>query len=527
MATKQPMVSGKIKEMATFSRLVEYVLRQGRHRDLGPPALAGTQHLSSDLNYKHLAYEMMTTAKHARALQAAAGAKKQHIKTTKTPCRHEFFSYPTGYVPTPEECRQDVMSYLKALGLEEHEVVFAAHADTDNFHVHMAINQVNPVTGKKYDNTNDALKADAWCKAWMQSHGYTYEQDEHEKSAKSRGEYEERKRLKKEVFAAIKNKLHDAMALQQSAELSKLAKNIVEQIKKDAWKATAGEADDVKRRISLEDKFFMQPTKVKHEGYWTTETVTKVGKNGRIYARNRQKWNKARTEWVYPTFWQRRAWLRDNRDRFAAAGLKPPTFWQSAWRGSFNAALKALHEVETKQVLARHKEAAKAYRQIIIDDRLAHLKQRNSLARKSISADDVLLAASVLGPKVDEIVAKAEAEKKAKADGAEKRKRSAISDFEKKALAPILAEVTARAAEAVKAVSEQPASVGAAPKAAQPRKAVDAESALMHQKPARSIRVERKPDVEDILGATVSKPKKSTPRKDTRRNKPNNPSPNQ
>jgi hypothetical protein len=67
---------------------------------------------------------------------------------SKRPVIHYMMSWQTGEQPTPAQVDQAVKIFMKEAGLDspEHQVIYALHADTDNFHLHMAVNRVNPET---------------------------------------------------------------------------------------------------------------------------------------------------------------------------------------------------------------------------------------------------------------------------------------------------------------------------------------------------------------------------------------------
>ena len=48
----------------------------------------------------------------------------------------------------PEQVEELLDVFLEQLGLEKHQVVAALHQDTDNIHLHIAINKVSPESYK-------------------------------------------------------------------------------------------------------------------------------------------------------------------------------------------------------------------------------------------------------------------------------------------------------------------------------------------------------------------------------------------
>lgn len=61
---------------------------------------------------------------------------------SKDPIAHLVFSWQYGECPTREQVEEAVDIILKTYGLEGHQVIWGLHADTDNYHIHLAINRV-------------------------------------------------------------------------------------------------------------------------------------------------------------------------------------------------------------------------------------------------------------------------------------------------------------------------------------------------------------------------------------------------
>ena len=65
---------------------------------------------------------------------------------SKDPIDHYVLSWQEGETPTIAQAREAVEMTMKHLGLEGHQVVWGLHEDTDNVHLHIAINRVHPET---------------------------------------------------------------------------------------------------------------------------------------------------------------------------------------------------------------------------------------------------------------------------------------------------------------------------------------------------------------------------------------------
>ena len=64
------------------------------------------------------------------------------------PITHWIFSWREGEQPTREQVEEVVDMFLEKMGLAEHQTVYGLHYDTDNYHLHIAVNRMNPESGK-------------------------------------------------------------------------------------------------------------------------------------------------------------------------------------------------------------------------------------------------------------------------------------------------------------------------------------------------------------------------------------------
>lgn len=87
------------------------------------------------------------TTSHA-ARKAEMLALAQTSAHSKDPINHYVLSWPAGEQPTPAQVEKAVDIFLDELGLTGHQVFYGLHADTDNPHLHLMINRVQPVTRK-------------------------------------------------------------------------------------------------------------------------------------------------------------------------------------------------------------------------------------------------------------------------------------------------------------------------------------------------------------------------------------------
>lgn len=64
------------------------------------------------------------------------------------PVQHWMFSWQESEQPGREQVEELVDMFLEKMGLAGHQTVYGVHYDTDNYHLHIAVNRMNPETGK-------------------------------------------------------------------------------------------------------------------------------------------------------------------------------------------------------------------------------------------------------------------------------------------------------------------------------------------------------------------------------------------
>lgn len=101
----------------------------------------------------------------------AVQARNTRSKADKT--YHLVFSFPAGEQPTAEQLVDIEDALCSAIGLGEHQRISAVHHDTENLHVHVAINKVHPRTYRNVEPYFDMPKLQEACIAAEIKHGLT------------------------------------------------------------------------------------------------------------------------------------------------------------------------------------------------------------------------------------------------------------------------------------------------------------------------------------------------------------------
>jgi hypothetical protein len=79
-------------------------------------------------------------------LEMMALASENPLSTN--PINHYILSWRENERPTPAQIEESVDILLEEMEMSEHQVIYAAHQDTDNIHVHIVINRIHPDTIK-------------------------------------------------------------------------------------------------------------------------------------------------------------------------------------------------------------------------------------------------------------------------------------------------------------------------------------------------------------------------------------------
>ncbi|EGU0150155.1 relaxase/mobilization nuclease domain-containing protein [Vibrio parahaemolyticus] len=84
---------------------------------------------------------------------------------------HLIFSFPVGEEPTPEQLEDIEQELCESIGYGEHQRISVVHTDTDNLHVHVAINKIHPISHNIVELKKDYYRLDEACKALELKHG--------------------------------------------------------------------------------------------------------------------------------------------------------------------------------------------------------------------------------------------------------------------------------------------------------------------------------------------------------------------
>ena len=75
-------------------------------------------------------------------------ALSQEAVRSKDTINHYVLSWREGEQPSLEQVEEAVSIFMEELGVKDHQAIYGLHADTDNIHLHIALNRVHPETLK-------------------------------------------------------------------------------------------------------------------------------------------------------------------------------------------------------------------------------------------------------------------------------------------------------------------------------------------------------------------------------------------
>jgi Relaxase/Mobilisation nuclease domain/Large polyvalent protein-associated domain 7 len=74
---------------------------------------------------------------------------------SRDPINHYVLSWKEGEEPSPKQVERAVDIFLEELKMEKHQAIYALHADTKHYHLHLVVNRVDPDTEKVNANRHD------------------------------------------------------------------------------------------------------------------------------------------------------------------------------------------------------------------------------------------------------------------------------------------------------------------------------------------------------------------------------------
>ena len=153
----------KTPEKSRFGKLVAYLLDpQGKKTRVGEVAI--TNCVSTDTTW---------------ASREIAATQRLNARAKSDRTYHLLVSLRAGENPDAQTLRVIEERFCKELGYAEHQRVSVVHHDTDNVHIHVAINKIHPTTLTLHDPIRDYKKRSKLCA--ILEHELGLAQDNHQR----------------------------------------------------------------------------------------------------------------------------------------------------------------------------------------------------------------------------------------------------------------------------------------------------------------------------------------------------------
>ena len=117
------------KNTGSFKGLSNYITRQADDKESVPYKITNTNFYS-----------------YSSAIKEIEATQKRNTRSKKSKTYHMVVSFPKGERPGDEILSEIEEKLCTNIGLKDHQRISAAHNDTDNYHFHVAINKIHPVS---------------------------------------------------------------------------------------------------------------------------------------------------------------------------------------------------------------------------------------------------------------------------------------------------------------------------------------------------------------------------------------------
>ena len=109
------------------------------------------------------------------AAKAILSTQERNTRSKSDKSYHLVVSFPEGERPTREQVEDIEDQLCEAIGFGEHQRVSAVHQNTDNWHLHVAVNKVHPTTFRNVTPHRDHYRLQEACAELEIRHGLTQE----------------------------------------------------------------------------------------------------------------------------------------------------------------------------------------------------------------------------------------------------------------------------------------------------------------------------------------------------------------
>jgi hypothetical protein len=161
---------------AGFAQLGAYVLNVRTGDDPASWTRLNAYVLDSDHSGAKVAWSRVTNCQSGDpgwAVKEILATQARNTRSRSEKNYHLVVSFPEGEKPTPGQLEDIEDTICAAIGFVEHQRVSAVHQNTDNWHLHVAINKVHPRTFRNIEPWYDHYRLQEVCAELEVKHGLT------------------------------------------------------------------------------------------------------------------------------------------------------------------------------------------------------------------------------------------------------------------------------------------------------------------------------------------------------------------
>ncbi|MBU0966914.1 MAG: relaxase/mobilization nuclease domain-containing protein [Proteobacteria bacterium] len=154
------------KNTSSIKRLTDYIADAGKQKGIQPAQQSGLQGLTSYMDKPQAVVRISNCCFDSmpEAIKEIQATQKKNTRSRNEKTYHLVISFREGEQPDKNTLEQIEDRMAERIGFGEHQRISALHTDTNNWHLHLAINKVHPGTFRNVEPYYDKFKMSEACR---------------------------------------------------------------------------------------------------------------------------------------------------------------------------------------------------------------------------------------------------------------------------------------------------------------------------------------------------------------------------
>lgn len=154
------------KNTSSIKRLTDYIADAGKQKAIQPAQQSGIQGLTSYMDKPQAVVRISNCCFDSlpEAIKEIQATQKKNTRSRNEKTYHLVISFREGEQPDKNILEQIEDRMAERIGFGEHQRISALHTDTNNWHLHLAINKVHPGTFRNVEPYYDKFKMSEVCR---------------------------------------------------------------------------------------------------------------------------------------------------------------------------------------------------------------------------------------------------------------------------------------------------------------------------------------------------------------------------